>query len=83
MLELILAGSAVVAAGAGVATGLFIGRRSVRVKWPLVDGSATSSNTSYTSLSLSGGHTHVWHIGGKDNGSIRRECECGEVKHGG
>lgn len=28
------------------------------------------------------GHQHEWHIGGKDNGVIRRECACGEVKHG-
>lgn len=28
-------------------------------------------------------HDHDWHIGGKDEGVVRYECACGEVKHGG
>lgn len=33
-------------------------------------------------VSITYTHEHDWHIGGKDNGVIRRECACGEVMHG-
>lgn len=48
---------------------------------PLGEGWAMSGESLTTSSTLTTAHIHDFHVGGKDKGLVRFECECGEVRY--